>query len=165
MQHCFSIIVFLGKVCTYERENPTLKAQHQVLTLPENFLVKLVICEFEMYTTNKCFVRKCPNLPFNCRYAFWFSKVNICRISETKIKRFIMFIKLQLKFLKYQLLVYSPVKRYWFPRWFFWFFWFSFLAVINAAPNCHCFLHQITKKVFNICIIYMIKLEILLISI
>ena len=44
-------------------------------------------------------------------------------------------------------------------------FWLSFLAIISAAQNCHCSLHQITKKEFNIYIIYMIKLEILIICI
>ena len=34
-----------------------------------------------------------------------------------------------------------------------------------AARNCHCVLHQITKKEFNIYIIYMIKLEMLIIHI
>ena len=78
---------------------------------------------------------------------------------------FLDYSELHIKFLKYQLLICSPVKRYWFPRWFFWFFWLSFLAIISAARNCHCFLHQITKKEFNIYIIYMIKLEILVIYI
>ena len=118
-----------------------------------------------MFTTNECFVRKCPILPFTCRYPFS-TKVNIFRNSETKIKRFIMFLnysKLHIKFLKYRLLIYSSLKRYWFPRWFFSFFWLSFLAIISAARNCHCFLHHIRKKEFDICIIYMIKLEILII--
>ena len=102
-----------------------------------------------MFTTNECVIRKCPALPFNCCYRFS-TKVSIWRNSETKIKRFIMFLdysKLHVKFLKYQLLIYSPVKKYWFPRWFFWFFWLAFLAII-------------TKKEFNIYIIYTIKLEI-----
>ena len=110
---------------------------------------------------------QCPVLPFNCHYPFS-TKVNICRNSENKIKRFIMFLhysKLHIKFLKYQLLIYSHVKRYWFPRWFFWFFWLSFLAIISPARSSHCFLHQITKKEFNNYIIYMIKLEIFIIYI
>ena len=118
-----------------------------------------------MFTTNKCFVRKCQVPPFHCHYPFS-TKANICRNFETKIKRFFMFLdysQLHIKFLKYHLLIYSPVKRYWFLRWFFWFLWLYFLAVIRAARNCHCFLHQITKKEFNVYIIYMIQLEILII--
>ena len=64
-----------------------------------------------MFTTNECFVRKCPILYFNCRYPFS-TKVNICSNSETMIKRFIMFLnysRLHIKFLKYQLLIYSLI--------------------------------------------------------
>ena len=122
-----------------------------------------------MFTTNECFVRRCPILPFNCRYQFS-TKVNICRNSETTIKRFIMFLdyfKLQRKkIFKVSVINLLTCEKILISQMvFLLFFLLSFLAVISTARNCHCLLHQTAKKEFNIYIIYMIKLEILIIYI